>query len=406
MNCEEIKISLHDFVDELLDDNRKREIEAHLKTCNNCFAEYKKVKKFFDKLKDMPYTIEAPSNLVEILSDELLKKAVAEKQEERATPKVKINKLKREQVKQEKLLKNSRGAFRKSRVTKSIFTTRISAPVVPRFGLELKKTILTLLPIVLFAVGYFVYDFSLINSPWKVRTITGNVLINGQIRTNERWEENESMVTDSYSKAVINVPKTGRIEVDPNSFLILLRAKDNGNRIKFLKGSIRVINSNLLPYLTIEIENFLIYDRGGTFEITIDDNSYTNVTVEYGYLEIEQKGRKFFVDEGYTCQIRPNTHPGIPHRVDAPDELKSEIRKLDYEGGGDESVQKIISIATESDMLTLLGLIPKSSESYRAVLFNKISAYYPPPPGVTLEGIVKLDPDMLEKWWFEIEWQI
>lgn len=406
MNCEEIKISLHDFVDELLDDNRKREIEAHLKTCNNCFAEYKKVKKFFDKLKDMPYTIEAPSNLVEILSDELLKKAVAEKQEERATPKVKINKLKREQVKQEKLLKNSRGAFRKSRVTKSIFTTRISAPVVPRFGLELKKTILTLLPIVLFAVGYFVYDFSLINSPWKVRTITGNVLINGQIRTNERWEENESMVTDSYSKAVINVPKTGRIEVDPNSFLILLKAKDNGNRIKFLKGSIRVINSNLLPYLTIEIENFLIYDRGGTFEITIDDNSYTNVTVEYGYLEIEQKGRKFFVDEGYTCQIRPNTHPGIPHRVDAPDELKSEIRKLDYEGGGDESVQKIISIATESDMLTLLGLIPKSSESYRAVLFNKISAYYPPPPGVTLEGIVKLDPDMLEKWWFEIEWQI
>lgn len=406
MNCEEIKISLHDFVDELLDDNRKREIEAHLKTCNNCFAEYKRMKKFFDKLKDMPYTIEAPSNLVEILSDELLKKAVAEQQEERATPKVKINKLKREQVKQEKLLKNSRGAFRKSRVTKSIFTTRISAPVVPRYGLEFKKTILTLLPIVLFAVGYFVYDFSLINSPWKVRTITGNVLINGQIRTNERWEENESMVTDSYSKAVINVPKTGRIEVDPNSFLILLKAKDNGNRIKFLKGSIRVINSNLLPYLTIEIENFLIYDRGGTFEITIDDNSYTNVTVEYGYLEIEQKGRKFFVDEGYTCQIRPNTHPGIPHRVDAPDELKSEIRKLDYEGGGDESVQKIISIATESDMLTLLGLIPKSSESYRAVLFNKISAYYPPPPGVTLEGIVKLDPDMLEKWWFEIEWQI
>ena len=406
MNCEEIKISLHDFVDELLDDNRKREIEAHLKTCNNCFAEYKRIKKFFDKLKNMPYTIDAPANLVEILSGELLKKAVAEQQEERTKPKVKINKLKREQVKQEKLLKNSRGAFRKSRVTKSIFTTKISAPVVPRFGLDAKKTILTLLPLVLFAVGYFVYDFSLINSPWKVRTITGNVLINGQIRATERWEENESLVTDNLSKAVINVPKTGRIEVDENSFLILLKAKDNGNRIKFLKGSIRVINSNLQPNLTIEIDNSLIYDRGGTFQITIDDNSYTYLKVEYGYLEIEQKGRKFFIDEGYTCEVRPNTHPGVPYRVDAPDELKSEIRKLDYEGGGDESVQKIISMATESDMLTLLGLIPKSSESYRSVLFNKISAYYPPPSGVTLAGIVKLDPDMLEKWWFEIEWQI
>lgn len=406
MNCEEIKISLHDFVDELLDDNRKREIEAHLKTCNICFAEYKKIKKFFDKLKNMPYTIEAPSNLVEVLSGELLKKAVAEQQEERTKPKVKINKLKREQVKQEKLLKNSRGAFRKSRVTKSIFTTKISAPIVPKFGLDAKKTILTLLPLVLFAVGYFVYDFSLINSPWKVRTITGNVLINGQIRATERWEENESLVTDNYSKAVINVPKTGRIEVDANSFLILLKAKDKGNKLKFLKGSIRVINSNLFPYLAIEIDHSLVYDRGGTFEITIDDNSYSHIKVEYGYVEIEQNGRKFYVDEGHTCEIRPNTHPGVPYRVDASEELKSEIRRLDYEGGGDESVQKIISMATESDMLTLLGLIPRSSESYRSILFNKISAYYPPPSGITLAGIVKLDADMLEKWWFEIEWQI
>ncbi len=188
--------------------------------------------------------------------------------------------------------------------------------------------------------------------------------------------------------------------------MILLKAKDKGNKLKFLKGSIRVINNNLFPYLTIEIDHSLVYDRGGTFEITIDDNSYANIKVEYGYVEIEQNGRKFYVDDGYTCEIRPNTHPGVPYRVDASDELKSEIRKLDYEGGGDESVQKIISIATESDMLTLLGLIPRSSESYRSVLFNKISAYYPPPPGVTLAGIVKLDPDMLEKWWFEIEWQI
>jgi hypothetical protein len=406
MNCEEIKISLHDFVDELLEENYKREIETHLKSCNNCFAEYKKIKKFFEKLKSIPYTIDPPDNLIEQLTEELLKIAESEQREEESKPKVNIKKLKREQAKQEKILKDSRGVFRKSRVTKSIFTTKISAPLSPRLGLDPKKTILTLLPLVLFAVGYFVYDFSLINSPWKVRTITGNVLINGQIRASERWEENESLVTEDDSKAVVYVPNTGRIEVDANSFLILNKAKDKGNRIKLIKGSIRIINNNLLPYLAIEIDNSVIHNRGGTIAITIDDNSITFVKVEYGYLEIEESGRVFFVDEGYTCEIRPNSHSGTPHRIDAPEELKEEIRNLDYEFGGDSSVQKIISLAAESDMLTLLALIPRSSESLRTVIFNKISAYYPPPAGVTLEGIVKLDPEMIEKWWFEIEWQI
>lgn len=406
MNCEEVKISLHDFVDELLDDNRKREIEIHLKSCNNCFAEYKRIKKFFDKLKDMPYTIEPPTDVIAMLSDELLKKAVADSVEEKAQPKVNIRKLKREQIKQEKLLKNARGAIRKSHVTKSIFTTRISSPVSTKIGLDLQKTILTLLPLVLIAVGYFIYDFTLLNSPWKVRTIMGNVIINGRVSTTERWEEKESLVTDSYSKAVINVPNTARIEVGENSFLILQKAKDKQNRIKLVKGNLRVINNNLMPYLSIEVDNSVIHDRGGTFEIKIDDNSITSLKVEYGYLEIEQKGRSYFLDEGYICDIHPNSHPGTPYRIDSSNELKNEVKKFDYENGGDNSVQQIISLATESDMLTLLALIERVSESYRSILFNKIAAYYPPPAGVTLEGVVKLDRDMLEKWWFEIEWQI
>lgn len=406
MNCEEIKISLHDFVDELLDENRKKEIEIHLKSCNNCFAEYKRIKKFFDKLKNMPYAIEPPNDIITILSEELLKKAVEDQAEEKPQPKVNIRKLKREQIKQEKILKNARGAIRKSRVTKSIFTTKISAPIAPSFSLDPKKTILTLLPLVLIVVGYFVYDFMLINSPWKVRTITGNVIINGQISVSERWDENESLVTDSFSKAVINVPNTARIEVDANSFLILQKAKDKQNRIKLVKGNIRIINSSLMPYLSIEVDHSVIQDRGGTFEISIDDNSIVAIKVDYGYVEIEQKGRTYFIDEGYTCEIRPNSHPGTPYRINAPEELKSEIKKFDYENGGDNSLQQIISLSTESDMLTLLALIERVSESFRSTLFNKISAYFPPPTGVTLEGIVKLDRDMLEKWWFEIEWQI
>lgn len=406
MNCEEVKISLHDFMDDLLDEKRRKEIEDHLRICNNCFAEYKRIKKFFDKLKNMPYTIEPPANIITALSEELLKKAVANAAEEKPQPKVNIRKIKREQVKQEKILKKTRGTVRKSRVTKSVLTARTSTRISSRAGLEFQKTIFTLLPLVIIAAGYFIYDFTLINSPWKVRTITGKVLVNGQLNISERWEENESLVTDSFSKAVVNVPGTARIEVNSNSFLILQKAKDKQNRIKISKGKLRVINNSLMPYLSIEADHSVIHDRGGTFEIAINDNTTTSVEVEYGYLEIEQKGRNYFIDKGYTCDIRQNYHPGTPYRIDASEELKNEVRKFDYENGGDNSVQQIISLSTESDMLTLLSLIERVSSSYRSILFSKIAAYFPPPAKVTLEGIIKLDRDMLEQWWFEIEWQI
>lgn len=406
MNCEEVKISLHDFVDELLDENRKKEVETHIRTCDSCFAKYKRIRKFFDKLKNLPYTIDPPEDIINQLSEELLKKAVADSRAEQDRPKVNVKKIKREQLKQEKILKQSRGVIRKSKVTRSIFATRLAVPAVSRFSLDLKKTLLTLLPLVLIAVGYFIYDFMLINSPWKVRTVSGNVIINGQVSQSSRWEEGESLLTDQFTKAVVNVPNTGRIEVGENTLLVLKKAKDGSNRVKLVNGSIRIINSNPMPNLEIELNNSELIDRGGTFEVSVDDELIARVQVEFGFLEIMQRGRTYYIDEGYICEMHPDKHPGTPYRFDASDLLKSEVLKFDYQNGGDQSVEIIINSAAESDMLTLLALITRTSESYRSILFNKIASYFPPPPDVTREGISRLDADMLESWWFEIEWQI
>ena len=37
--------------------------------------------------------------------------------------------------------------------------------------------------------------------------------------------------------------------------------------------------------------------------------------------------------------------PGIPYRSDAPDTLIQEIKKLDYNNGGNNSIDNIISMA-------------------------------------------------------------
>lgn len=410
MNCQEVKIYLHDFVDELLDDKTKKEIENHVRNCERCNAEYKKITHFFDLLKDLPYTIEPPNDIIESLSSELLKQSLKEtptKIDSSRIDKSKIKelKIKREQIKQDRKLKILRGPVRKSLISHSI-TSTLSRETAYSKGFQWSKFILTLLPLLIIGIGYFIYDFSQINSPWKIKAAEGNYLINGKLDKTGLWHKNSSLYTKDNSNVVVNVPNTCKLEVQPNTFLILTKAKSNDNRIKLEYGSVKVFNSVLLPHFAIELKNSIIHYKGGSFSVTAKKNNDVKIFVEFGIIEIEQHGKSYFVDEGYVCEIRNNNRVGTPYRINASDSLKAEIEKFDYQQGGDASVDKIIKLSQPNDALTLLSLIPNTSVTYRGILFQKIANYFPPPSNVTYEGIIKLNSKMLESWWHEIEWQL
>ncbi len=406
MTCEEIKISLHDYVDELLDAKMQKEVENHLRTCEACFFEYQKLKKFFEDLQNLPYTINPPDDIITLISSELMKRSAAALEEEPVIPSVKIRKIKKEQLKQEKKLRNIRGPRRKSLVTKSLGATQLSKKIASPGRLDFRKTILTLLPLAIIALGYYIYDFTKINSPWKVRLVQGTIYINGRIDETGKWEEGTSIYTESNSRAVVSIPNTGRLEAGANTFLLLVKAKDGNNIVKMERGKIKIENTEQMPDFSIEINRKTIRDRGGVFSLEVDDAKDAKINVELGYIEINRLGKNFYVDEGYECNMPNDNDVGTPYHSTAPDSLKKLIYAVDYLNGGDYAIGKIIEISTESDLLTLLALIPKASESYRTVLYNKIAKVYPPPKSVTMEGIVKLNEYMLEDWWFEIEWQI
>lgn len=406
MNCEEVKISLHDFVDELSDDFMKREIEVHLRSCNRCFQEYKRLIIFFDRLKELPYTVDPPKEIIELLSTELLKRSMDEKAREAALHLSNIRKIKKEQAAQEKKFKQTRGAVRKSLVSRTIMIPGISRayPASPKF--DLTKTILTLLPLVLIAVGYFIYDFQKFNSPWKVKSIEGKITINGVLNHLGKISQGESLFTNEESKAIIHVPKVGIVEVNENSLVVLEKAKDGDNRITLQHGTIRVANTSDMPDFAVELKNCFVSDRGGEFIVSVDDTAGAKIFVNFGFVEIHSNGEDLFLSEGYNCEIRNGFRIGTPYRVDALDSLKEEVKNFDYKNGGDDSIAKIISYARESDMLTLLALIPHASQLQRQVLFQKITNRFPPPEGVTRMGIIRAEKEMLYLWWQEIEWQL
>jgi len=59
----------------------------------------------------------------------------------------------------------------------------------------------------------------------------------------------------------------------------------------------------------------------------------------------------------------------------------------------------ILSEARKRDALTLWHLLSRVDTASRAVVFDRLAQLVPPPIGVTRDGILRLDPTMLDSWW-------
>jgi Putative zinc-finger len=405
MNCEEVRISLHDYVDEQLDRPAKKAIEDHLRDCDACYKEITRLKNYFNLLNSIPYSIEGPKEIIQKFSQELLAISHEELGEKGAIYSFEDEKLRKEQNKLEKKLKLERGASRKSRVSRTITRSRYDG-FGNFFSFDWKRIIIIPLLLVAGLTGYFLYDMQKYNSPWDLQATIGTIVVNGRQNTTGKISQGESLSLDKGSNAVIQIPNTGKVEVNSNSYIVLEEAKNGANRIRVKEGLIRVVNTSDLPDLRIAVNDAIILDMNGIFTVDIDVASNAKIVVDKGFLEIRVKGETYYVANGYVCEIKNNHRPGTPYRVEAADTLKKEVEKFDYFNGGDISVQNIISVAQAKDMLTLLAMMTSVSQLQRQILFQVIANHFPPPTSVTRLGIMKGDSEMLYRWWEEIEWQI
>ena len=63
------------------------------------------------------------------------------------------------------------------------------------------------------------------------------------------------------------------------------------------------------------------------------------------------------------------------------------------------SLATVLAQARPRDGLTLWHLLSRTTGPARAQVYTRFAALVPPPPGVTREGILQLDPHMLDLYW-------
>ena len=120
-------------------------------------------------------------------------------------------------------------------------------------------------------------------------------------------------------------------------------------------------------------------------------------------LGFKLKDHESFIPAGAVCATRPKVGPGTPYFEDASSSFRDALTKFDFAKITLQERSNLLGIlladARKEDALTLWHLLPRVSDADRPGVYDRLAVLAPPPADVTREGVLRLDPKMLDSWW-------
>jgi len=209
------------------------------------------------------------------------------------------------------------------------------------------------------------------------------------------------LVTDSTSRARIDVGLIGEVEVEPNSRVGLVTTRPTEHRLALDVGTLHARIWAPPGLFFVNTPSATAIDLGCTYTLTVDSAGAGQLRVIKGWGSFEYKGRESFVPEGAVCETRPGIGPGTPYREDAPETLRAALEKFDFERDS-TALDGILHTARREDALTLWHLLARTAGEERGRVFDRLAIVMPPPAGVTRDGVLAGDRQMLDQWWEEL----
>ena len=236
---------------------------------------------------------------------------------------------------------------------------------------------------------------------WEVARLNGAPRI-GSSRMDERGRlaVGQWLETDGDSRAQIDVGSIGQVQIDPNTRVRLVETKPTEHRLELAQGrmSARIWAPPRLFF--VDTPAGVAADLGCAYTLEVDGQGIGLLHVTSGWVALQLKDRESMVPAGATCATRPGIGPGTPYFDDAPEVFRIALSKFDFEPHAywSPNLDVILKEARPRDTLTLWHLLGRVEESDRARVYERMAALVPPPNGVTREGVLQLNEQMLQQW--------
>lgn len=210
--------------------------------------------------------------------------------------------------------------------------------------------------------------------------------------------------TDDSSRVRINVGAIGCVNLEPNTRVHLIEARSNEHRLALDRGTIHAMIAASPRLFFVENPSAVATDLGYAYALTVDDQNHGLLRVTAGWVELEHDGRISLVSAGMLCETRPGIGPGLPFSGRESASFRQALTLFDFEDGGLQALNTMISEARDHDALTLWHLLSRVDQSARGQVYDRMTTLVPPPREVTRDGILRLDPRMLNLLKYRVSW--
>lgn len=218
----------------------------------------------------------------------------------------------------------------------------------------------------------------------------------------QRLRPGESLETDSSSRAEIRIADVGYLNVEPNSRIRLLVTGAEEHRMALDRGRVEAVTWSPPRLFIVETPLATAIDLGCAYTLEVAGDGSSLLHVTSGLVALERDGRETIVPAGAFSKTRPGTGPGTPFFEDSSEQFQSALDYLDSgAAAGPERSQQLDIVIREArvrDGVSLWHLLPRLDEQARGPVYDRLAQLLPPPAGVTREGIMSLDPNMIASW--------
>jgi len=242
---------------------------------------------------------------------------------------------------------------------------------------------------------------------WEVARLNGAPRI-GSARINDkgRLAVGQWLETDSDSRAQIDVGSIGQVEIDPNTRVRLVETKPTEHRLELAHGkmSARIWAPPRLFF--VDTPAGVAADLGCAYTLEVDDRGAGLLHVTSGWVALQLQERESMVPAGATCATWPGVGPGTPYFDDASEIFRQALASFDFEPQAESKITNLDLVLMNSrprDTLTLWHLLGRVAGNDRARVYDRMAALAPPPDGVTREGVLQLNEQMLQLWKEQLE---
>jgi len=259
-------------------------------------------------------------------------------------------------------------------------------------------------PLAVAAVLVFLLIARAERSAWDVTALAGRPLIGTtRLAASGRLRVGDWLQTDDSSRALIAVGKIGQVEVRPETRVQLVVASATEHRLALARGAIDAKVDAVPRLFYVETPAGTAIDLGCAYTLATDSLGKGLLHVTGGEVEFQTGQRMARVPLGALVQIRPASGPGTPYVEDAPAPLVRALIAFDFERGRARAVRNILALSRPQDALSLWHLLQRVQPSLRGVVYDRLAALVPPPPGVPRRGAIALESRALEGYWTKIQ---